>query len=220
VAATTQPKVLVIDDENDYRVAVQALLTGEGHDVLTAVDGLSGWQGIEEYCPDVVLIDWNMPGAGGIELLKKIRADEKHRDRYAILVTARSGAEDAIEGMGAGADDFVRKPFVQDELLARVRVGVRTRMLQKELTERVRLTTVLEMAGSIAHEIGNPLTAVTLLMASIKSTRNLPPGVSDDLDALALEVHRIETLVRHAQSITTVTPRHYVDHLSIIEIQP
>jgi DNA-binding response OmpR family regulator len=123
--------------------------------------------------------------------------------------------------MSAGADDYVRKPFDHDELLARVRVGVRTRFLQRELAERVRLTTVLEMAGSVAHEIGNPLTAASLLVTSLRQNARITsdPAASQDLASLSSELERIEALVRRAQSITAASSSPYVDHLSIIQLR-
>jgi DNA-binding response OmpR family regulator len=214
-------RILVVDDDNDYRATLVALLRGERYVVVAAADGVSGWKTLEQVEPDVVLLDWNMPRGDGINILKRLRGSPKHRERYAIMVTGRATPGDAIQGMSAGADDFIRKPFDQDELMARVRVGVRTRFLQRELAERVRLATVLEMAGSVAHEIGNPLTAASLLLSSIRQNAQVAgiPAVAQDLEALSSELHRIESLVRRAQSITAARSRPYAEHLSIIRLE-
>lgn len=213
-------RILVVDDDNDYRATLVALLRGQRYVVVAAADGASGWQALEQIEPDIILIDWSMPRGDGINILKRLRSDPRHRDRYAIMVTARAAPEDAIQGMAAGADDYIRKPFDHDELLARVKVGVRTRFLQQELAERVRLATVLEMAGSVAHEIGNPLTTAGLLLDNLRRNPDLRsnPTAAQDLENLAGELARIESLVRRAQTLTAVHSRPYVDHLRIVHL--
>jgi DNA-binding response OmpR family regulator len=213
-------KILVVDDDNDYRATLVALLRGQRYVVVAASDGASGWQALEQIEPDIILIDWSMPRGDGINILKRLRSEPRHKDRYAIMVTARSAPEDAIQGMAAGADDYIRKPFDHDELLARVKVGVRTRFLQRELADRVRLATVLEMAGSVAHEIGNPLTTASLLLDNLRKNLQIQliPTVSQDLENLAGELGRIESLVRRAQTLTAVHSLPYVDHLKIVRL--
>lgn len=211
------PGLLVVDDEPDYRSALVAVLEREAFRVWCAEDAEVGRRLLGEVDPDVVLVDWNMPHGDGLSLLRGMRASEEHRDRYAILVTARSEPGDVVRAMAAGADDYIRKPFDNEELLARVRVGVRTRGLQRELAGKVRLSTVLEMAGAVAHEIGNPLTAAKLLVENLRVDSRLT-AVRDDLDALLGELSRIESLVRKAQSVTTVVSVPYAGHLTMIDL--
>jgi sigma-B regulation protein RsbU (phosphoserine phosphatase) len=168
----------------------------------------------------VLLVDWNLPGQDGVAFIRRLRADEAHRHRYAVMVSARSDRSDLIAGMEAGADDYLTKPFDNEELLARVRVGVRTRALEKELTEQVRRATVLEMAGSLAHEIGNPLASAMLILQRLQSTSaaGMGPEAAQDLRELASQLRRIEILVRRAQALTRVDSKSYAADLRIIDL--
>jgi DNA-binding response OmpR family regulator len=213
--------VLIVDDDTDYRAVVGVVLQQQGFRVVTAADGLEGWQVIVNENPDVILVDWNMPGEDGINLLRRLRGDTEHKDKYAIMVTARSGMPDIVAGMSAGADDYLAKPFDNEELIARVRVGIRTRLLQRELAEHARLSTALEMAGSVAHEIGNPLTAARLLHQSLLASPRIQADamLRKDLEDLGLELDRIELLVRKAQALTGIRSMPYAEWLSIIDIK-
>jgi DNA-binding response OmpR family regulator len=211
--------LLVIDDDTDYVSGMIALLEGQGYRVFSAIDGDTAWKLLETEKPEVVLVDWNMPGLDGLQLIRRMRAEESHRGRYAIMVTARSGRTDIITGMEAGANDYLTKPFNNEELLARIQVGIRTRALERELAEQVRRATVLEMAGSVAHEIGNPLAGAKLLHLKLLKHPELQalPDVRRDLEDLGSELHRIELLVRKAQNITRVRSKAYAGDLRIID---
>jgi DNA-binding response OmpR family regulator len=204
--------LLVIDDDTDYVSGMIALLEGQGYRVFSAVDGDTAWELLETEHPEVVLVDWNMPGLDGLQLIRRMRAEESHRGRYAIMVTARSGRTDIITGMEAGANDYLTKPFNNE-------VGIRTCALERELAEQVRRATVLEMAGSVAHEIGNPLAGAKLLHLKLLNHPDVQalPDVRRDLDDLGSELHRIELLVRKAQQITRVRSKPYAGDLRIID---
>jgi DNA-binding response OmpR family regulator len=165
-------------------------------------------------------MDWVLPDTDGVTLIRTMRASAEHRERYVIMVTGRSGKEDLIRGMDEGANDYLPKPFYNEELLVRIRVGIRTRKLEEELAQQVRRTTVLEMAGSLAHEIGNPLSAITLLETKLSRDPRLAsmPDITRDLSALKNELQRIESLVRKAQHITTVHTIPYAGDLQIIDL--
>jgi DNA-binding response OmpR family regulator len=216
--ATPVP-LLVIDDDTDFVTGMVALLEGRGYRVFTAANGDTAWELLEMGKPEVVLVDWNMPGLDGLQLIRRMRAEESHRGRYAIMVTARSARADIITGMEAGANDYLTKPFNNEELLARIQVGIRTRALERELAEQVRRATVLEMAGSVAHEIGNPLAGARLVHLRLLHRPEVQalPDVRRDLDDLGSELHRIELLVRKAQHITRVRSKSYAGDLRIID---
>ena len=211
--------LLVIDDDTDYVSGMIALLEAQGYRVFSAVDGDTAWKLLETEKPEVVLVDWTMPGHDGLQFIRRMRTEESHRGRYAIMVTARSGRTDIITGMEAGANDYLTKPFNNEELLARIQVGIRTRALERELAEQVRRATVLEMAGSVAHEIGNPLAGAKLLHLKLLNHPEVQalPDVRRDLDDLGSELHRIELLVRKAQHITRVRSKAYAGDLRIID---
>jgi DNA-binding response OmpR family regulator len=114
--------VLVVDDEETVRDVVGQYLTREGFRVLTAGDGREVTGLVERESPDLVILDIMLPGIGGLEVCRAIRA---RRPTPVILLTARSQETDRIVGLELGADDYVTKPFSPRELVARVRAVLR-----------------------------------------------------------------------------------------------
>lgn len=129
-------RVLIADDDMVSRSVVKALLTKWGYDVLEAEDGNQAWDILkEEDTPRLVLIDWMMPGIDGLELSRRLRRLDDNTYHYVILLTGRNSKEDIIDGLDAGADDYITKPFVAQELEVRLRVGSRILALQQSLQE-------------------------------------------------------------------------------------
>ncbi len=213
--------ILIVDDEVEIREMITSYLNKEGFEVVGAEGVMEGKKALKQFEPDVILLDWNMPHGQGINLVKDLRQDAAYNDRYIIMVTARSESEEMLEGLDAGADDYITKPFQVSDLLSRVRVGVRTRKLQRKLAQQVKMNTVLQMAGAIAHEIGNPLTAIRLIQHNIlqKPALTADPSLAEDLKNLAIALDRIETLVREAQSVTSLNSIPYVGDLRITKLR-
>jgi DNA-binding response OmpR family regulator len=188
--------------------------------VLSATDGRSGWQLIEKEKPEVVLLDWNLPEVSGINLLKLLQEKEQQFRPYVIMITARSQMQYRIEGMEAGADDYLVKPFDRKELLARLHVGLRTMRLQRTVAEQARQKTVIEMAVAVAHEIANPLATAFLLHQRITKNPAVQetPNLKEDLELIGKQLQRIETLVRKAQSIETVVSVPYAKNITMIDL--
>lgn len=215
-----QGSILVIDDDPDFLTGMVALLRAEGYTVFTAQDCVAAWDALVQQKPEVLILDWNLPGSDGLSLLRQMRSSPDHKNRYTIMVTARSGRGDLVRGIHEGADDYLTKPFDNAELIARIGVGFRTRRLERELAEQIRKATVLEMAGTVAHEIGNPLAAAKLLQQRI--AMRIDPGnapeLARELTALGAELQRIEGLVRKAQSLSRVRSKPYAADLQIIDL--
>jgi phosphoserine phosphatase RsbU/P len=118
-------KILIVEDDPDSRDLLKVLLELDGHDVTAAWNGLEGWQAFQTGEFPVVLSDWVMPEMDGLELCRQIRASDRPSYSYVILVTALHGKSSYLQGMDAGADDFVSKPFDPDELKTRLIVAER-----------------------------------------------------------------------------------------------
>jgi CheY-like chemotaxis protein len=132
-------RVLVADDDPVSRRIMQSDLAKWGYEVRTASNGLEAARVLESPdAPNLAILDWMMPGIDGIEIVRKMRQTVHEVPSYLILLTARTDKEDLVEGLEAGADDFLRKPYDPGELRARLNVGVRLIELQRRLSERVR----------------------------------------------------------------------------------
>lgn len=115
-------KILVVDDDPQIRRVMRVRLTGLGYEIAEARSGEQALDIFREYLPDLVLLDLNMPGMGGLETCRQIR----ERSEVPILIlTVTSGEDEKVEALDAGADDYVTKPFGMKELLARVRAALR-----------------------------------------------------------------------------------------------
>jgi DNA-binding response OmpR family regulator len=115
------PTILVADDEEDLRELVTYRLTRSGYQVIGAGDGLEALELAAERTPDLMVLDVMMPKLDGYELTRRVRAEAALRSIPVILLTARSQESDIDRGFEVGADDYLKKPFNPDELVARVR---------------------------------------------------------------------------------------------------
>jgi sigma-B regulation protein RsbU (phosphoserine phosphatase) len=131
--------VLVADDDAILRTVVAAMLRKGGYEVKLAADGEQAWAALRlADAPPLAVMDWMMPGLDGPEICRRLRTRNTATPTYVILLTSRDTASDIVEGLRAGADDYVTKPPNEDELLARVSVGARMVALQQTLADRVR----------------------------------------------------------------------------------
>jgi DNA-binding response OmpR family regulator len=118
-------KVLVIDDEEDFRVIIRDVLLSSGMEVQLAGDGQEGLQVLDKFKPDIILVDWMMPRMDGEGFCRALRANEKYHDVPLIMLTVRQTPDEELEALHFGVDDFIVKPFKSEELLARVRAALR-----------------------------------------------------------------------------------------------
>jgi sigma-B regulation protein RsbU (phosphoserine phosphatase) len=131
-------KILIAEDDVVSRRMLEVTLQKWGYEVVAVTDGLAAWQALEgEDPPLLAILDWMMPGMGGVEICRRVREAGHPSPVYIILLTARVGSEDVVQGLEAGANDYVTKPFNREELRARVQVGMRVVELQANLAERV-----------------------------------------------------------------------------------
>ncbi len=126
-------RILIVDDELAARTALAVLLRREGYEVFEASDGASALAACASFHPDLVLLDILMPGMSGFEVCRRINATPETRLTPVVLITGLSATEDRIEGINAGAEDFLSKPIDVNELMARVRSLVRLKLFTDEL---------------------------------------------------------------------------------------
>ncbi len=150
-------KILIVDDDEITLELLDNALTQSGYDVITASDGQKALQVLDEGSCRFVISDWEMPNLNGLELCKAIRSGDYNGYVYVILLTSRSQKQDTVEGMTAGADDFISKPFEPNELMVRVRAGERILSLE---TRDLTIFAMAKLAESRDPETGAHLERV------------------------------------------------------------
>jgi two-component system cell cycle response regulator len=129
-------KALIADDNPGFRLALERMLTKWGYTVVVAVDGMEAWEALQAADPPrLAILDWMMPGLDGPEICRRVRGQNREPYIYILLLTAKSTPEELVEGMEAGADDYLRKPVQSHELRVRLRAGRRIVDLQEEVVQ-------------------------------------------------------------------------------------
>lgn len=118
-------KVLIVEDEAPIREMLCFVLEQKGFEPLEAEDYQQGLAALKEPFPDLILLDWMLPGGSGIQFIKQLKQDEVTRQIPVVMLTARGEEEDKVRGLDAGADDYITKPFSPKELTARLKAVIR-----------------------------------------------------------------------------------------------
>ncbi|MEP2743519.1 MAG: phosphate regulon transcriptional regulator PhoB [Bauldia litoralis] len=119
------PRVMIVEDEEPLSLMLRYNLESEGYQVDTVERGDEAETRLREMVPDLLLLDWMLPGVSGIELCRRLRSQEATRTLPIIMLTARGEESERVRGLGTGADDYVVKPFSVPELMARIRAILR-----------------------------------------------------------------------------------------------
>jgi sigma-B regulation protein RsbU (phosphoserine phosphatase) len=199
----TKDRVLIVEDEKDTRFILEKLLSRNNYEVATAVNGQDALEVLKTFSPKVIIADWTMPVLDGLALCNIMKGDENQKLIYFIILTARSSLKDRIMGLDVGADDFLVKPVENQELLARIRSGMRIFNLQSELKNIEHSKAIIEMACTIGHKINNPLSSLVL---SLKNIENEIAAVerkkiSEDLASVNESIDRIKKFVNELINI-------------------
>jgi signal transduction histidine kinase len=187
------PRLLLVEDNADLRSFLAARLARR-YRVETAADGAAGLEGARRWRPDLVVTDVMMAGVDGLELCRRLKADPAFASTPVILLTARAGTDAVAEGLDAGADDYVVKPFALRELEARIAAHLRARETERQLHEREsRLAAIGQMTSSVVHDLRNPLTLVK--------------GYADLAHALAVRGGDAATIARELETVRSQSDR-------------
>jgi two-component system response regulator CpxR len=175
VAATRQTRVLLIDDDAELCALMTEVLSSHGYDVVTAADGAAGLEIALKARPDLVILDVMMPRLDGFDVLRHLRRQSR---APVIMLTARTTPEDRIQGLNVGADDYLAKPFIVGELLARIRAVLRR---------------------------SHPVSAQTMAIGSLRidRTRRRAWAASEEIPLTATEFDLLELLTESSGTIVS-----------------
>src|SRR3954468_9172789 len=240
ISAERKPRILAVDDQRDSLRLLQIRLQNAGFDCLTAHEGAAALELLAKEPVDVIILDVMMPQMDGIEVCKRLKADERTKDIPVLFLTAKFEMEDKVRGLDVGGHDYLTKPVEQAELLARTKSALRVKQLQDQLKERIQLQqtinqlqqgmlgehwqkTLGQLAASLAHEINNPLAAALGSAQLLAMDETLDKNIQDRLQIIDRSLQRagqklrslllIAQNTRHAQ---TISVGQMVDDLATI----
>jgi len=192
-------KILIVEDEKDTRFILEKLLTKNDYEVVSASNGAEALEILKTTAPKVILADWTMPIMDGIELCNEVKKIDAFKIIYFIILTARASLKDRVTGLDVGADDFLIKPIENQELLARIRSGIRIHNLQNEIKQIEHSKALIEMATAIGHNFNNPLSSLVLSIKNIEDElkgKSSGKQFNDDFQIIEQSLERIKTLVK------------------------
>ncbi len=182
-------KILIVDDEPKSLYTMEMLLSQEPYQIYFADSGESALQQVEAEAPDVLLLDVMMPDMTGYEVCRRLRADPRRQHLPIVLVTALDSKENIVEGLDAGADEFLTKPVNGSELRARVRTMLRIKNQYDELQDMLQMRE--DMADMIVHDMRTPLSSLMLYTDILAKTGYSPKYCEELINKIRSQTHRL-----------------------------
>ncbi len=216
----TKEKILIVEDEEDTRYILERLLTKNNFIVKTAMNGVDALETLKEFNPKVIVADWTMPKIDGIQLCDIIKKNNQTKQIYYILLTARASLRDRVAGLDIGADDFLVKPIENQELLARIRSGLRIFNLQNEIKKIEHNKALIEIATTIGHKINNPLSSLLITVRNLESglTGKLEETHREDFTIMKESINRIEAFVAELVNLQNPELEIYINDKKMLKI--
>ena len=198
-------QILVVDDEPDTRETMALFLMHQGYNIQTAPNAERAWEQLCQKSFDLVALDVMMPGMNGFDLLKKIRATAALKNLPVIMVTALDQTSDVVKAFELGANDYITKPFVNAELIARTSTALRHRRLEHEQSRGLQLETFKKALSRIAREMNQPLVQLTRLSRQLfKEVEELDPELNQIRRNLYDQCVRIQVILKQLEKIESL----------------
>ncbi len=202
-------RILIVDDDPLNRELLRDALAADGYRMWEASDGLEALEKIAEAEPDVVLLDVLMPGLDGLEVCRRTTSDDKSRHIPVLLITSQSGRRERLEGIAAGATDFINKPVDIPDLRLRVKNAIRTKRLYDQVHEKYEQVAALEklrdeLVHMIVHDMKTPLCCMVGNLEALQAdgAKALDP---DDRECIDWAVQSGTTLTRMIDAMLDVS---------------
>ncbi|NJP11501.1 MAG: SpoIIE family protein phosphatase [Leptolyngbyaceae cyanobacterium RU_5_1] len=173
--ANALTKILIIDDDSATQLVLKKMLEEESYEVAVASDGIEGLEQAQQFRPALIICDWIMPRLDGLELCRRVKSDPELSTIFFVLLTARGGVEDRVQGLDSGADEFLAKPIELTELRARVRAGLRLNRVYQALQEQKRMleAELIEAAEYVRSLLPPPLSGSVKIDSRFVPSRQL-----------------------------------------------
>jgi len=162
-------KILIIEDESDIRESIEEILDAEGHNVITAENGVIGVERAREVIPDLIISDIMMPELDGYGVCMALREDPLTEAIPFVFLSAKSERQDIRKGMNLGADDFINKPFTISELLSTVQSRLKRKTVHHQMAEKKISAFKEKISFSLPHELYTPLSAILGFAEALKT---------------------------------------------------
>ncbi len=198
-------KILIVDDAVDTVELLRKRFRSEGYDTAEAYDGEEALKGVEEYNPDLIVLDVMMPKVDGYEVCRRLKADENKKYIPVLMLTAKGEIESKVKGLEIGADDYLAKPFDYKELSARVKSLLTIKASREKLVEEEKSVALDKMMDEVAHEIRNPLVSIGGFAKRVYD--RLPENDPNKkyLEMIMDEVLKLENMVKLLIELKTMT---------------
>jgi len=225
--------IMVVDDSLTMRHAIRNALVPEGYTVIEAKNGVDGLIRTLSYeKPDLITLDIEMPEMDGISMCRNIR---KIRDLDAlpiIFLTSMADQQKLLKVFQAGATDYLVKPFLKEELIARLRVHLEKSLLirklrrtveklhaaERERAEKQKLQGVVEMAGAVCHELNQPIQSISGYAELMMMKSDDPDLLTSYAQKITLQVERMSKITHKLMNVTTYRTKKHDIHTQIIDI--
>ena len=219
-------RVLIADDDENARALLTLALSEPWLETTVCTDGEKAIEALREGLPDLAILDWQMPGATGIEVCHWLKQNSGRKFVPVIMLTSLSEIDDKVQGLGCGADEYMTKPFQFPELLARIRAMLRIKELtdslhetQDLLREKEKLLVASQVGGAAAHELGQPLTALLLNCQLLqKLVDPEKPQVKEMLQSVQQQCDTMRKILGRLNSVSSFKTTNYVEDLQILDL--
>jgi two-component system sensor histidine kinase/response regulator len=189
-------KILIVDDAIDTVELLRKRFHSEGYETSEAYDGEEALKRVDEYNPDLIVLDVMMPKIDGYEVCRRLKNDENKKYIPVLMLTAKGGVESKVKGLEIGADDYLAKPFDYKELSARVKSLLTIKASHEQLVEEEKSVALEKMMDEVAHEVRNPLVSIGGFAKRVYD--RLPENDPNKkyLDMIMDEVSKLENMVK------------------------
>ncbi len=218
---TLKDKLLIVEDEEDTLYILNRLLKKNNYEVRTAINGAEALKILQDgFIPKVIVADWTMPQMDGLQLCDIVKSNDKYKLTYFIVLTARASLKDRVMGLDVGADDFLVKPVENQELLARIRSGIRIHNLQNQLKKVEHSKAIVELACTIGHQLNNPLSSLIMTLKNLQDEigEDEIKNYSDDFLIINQSIERMSKLIDDLKNIQNPEMINYTDNNKMLKL--